>query len=226
MQALQQSRNATDYIGKMMMSMFKNVGEYTLKLSQDIVRYKGTLSYKYLERALGKDTVENIARLNGFAYHRYGLFINSFNNIQDRDRIKQLTADAYAKQEVSLETMMMIDGIKDFRKAAMILAFEKNKVQKLKEKEAELLHQRQMEAAQLKHQQVMQQIQLKGDLAVQAKDREGQWYYQALVESARERREGQESRQEHESEKQTVRTDNEIRRDNNKANLEAQKSIA
>lgn len=184
---LEQSRNATDYMERMIDAVLRNMAIYTVTLSQDIVRYKSTLPYKFLERAVGTLAVKGLEELEGVAIHRYGIFVNSFANYMDRQKLLAETEQAWLKQEITYEVKMLINAIDDYRKAAYILAFEKNRAQKEEEEREALAHQRAMELESLKQNRELKIVQEKGRLEKERETIRGWWYYQSAMAQANSR---------------------------------------
>lgn len=195
MASLEQSRNATNYMSEMIDSVLRQFAKYNLLLVQDIVRYKDSLPYNFLKRALGETAIKDIKELDGVAIHRYGIFVNSFATYTERQRVLAETNEAWRAGEISYESKMLIDSINDYRKAAYIMAFEKTKAKREKEQEVAQLHANAMQVEQTKHQNKMQEIQLEGELDIKARQIQGYYYYQAQIAIAQSREDIQQMKQ-------------------------------
>lgn len=187
MTSLEQSRNATHYMSEMIDSILRQFAKYTLNAVQDIVQYKDTIPYNFLKRAIGNTAIEDIRELDGVALHRYGIFVNSFATYMERQRVLQETNEAWQKGEIPYEIKMLIDSIDDYRKAAYIMAFEKQRAKKEKEKEIMVQHQNNMQLENFKHQAKMTEIQTEGGLEIKAQQVRGYYYYQAAIAMAQSR---------------------------------------
>lgn len=225
MQTLQQSRNATDYISQMILSVLENVGKYTLNITQDIIRYKESKAYGFLKRALGEETLNDLEDLEGYAFHRYGIFIDTFNNDIERQEIKAATMDAWAKGEINYETMLMVNGIDDPKKAGMVLSFEKWRRDKEKKEEMQMQTQNLMAIEQQKHQAEMERILTKGKIDIEKANVEGRWYYEAHKAGAEARITAQQIRMDNEPEKIALKTDAEIKKEIAKSNIKQQSPL-
>jgi hypothetical protein len=184
---LEQSRNATDYIERMIDDVLRNMAIHTLSLTQDIIEYKSSLPYKFLERAVGSMAIRDLQDLEGIALHRYGIFVNSFATYMDRQKVMQETEIAWQKGEISYEVKMLVNAVDDYRKASYILAFEKERAKKEEQAAADRLHQQQMQLEALKQQNTMSAIKLKGEMEIQSENMRGLWYYRAAMAQANSR---------------------------------------
>lgn len=187
MTTLEQSRNATNYMSEMIDSVLRQFAKYTLNAVQDIVRYKDTIPYNFLKRAIGNTAVEDIKELDGVSLHRYGIFVNSFATYMERQRVLQETNDAWRAGEIPYEIKMLIDSIDDYRKAAFIMAFEKQRAKKEKEKEVQVAQQNAMQLEGYRHQNKMQEINAEGELEIKAQQVRGYYYYQSAIAMAQSR---------------------------------------
>lgn len=225
MQTLQQSRNATDYISQMIMSVLENCGKNTLNITQDIIRYKGSIAYDFLKKAVGEETLRDLEDLKGFAFHRYGIFIDTFNNDIERQEIKAATMDAWGKGEITYETMLMVNGIDDPKKAGLVLSFEKWRKDKEKQKEIQQQQQNLLQIEQQKHQLEMERIVTKGKLEIEKANVEGKWYFEAHKSGSDAKILSQQMRNENEPEKIHLRTEGEIEKEIAKSNIKNQQPV-
>lgn len=226
MQALQQSRNATYYIDNMIVGAIEDTAIFILSKVQDICRYKGTLPYMFLERALGADTVESFTNLNGFSFHRYGIFIDTFNNDIERQEIKAETMDAWVKKEISYEVKKMIDAIDDPKKAVKVLTFEKRKAMMEVKRQEQLMHERALELDSVKTKNQIGVIDRKGSWDVKGKQIEADSYVEAARITAKASIAKQQMREENEPVKQAVRSQAKIKEEEAKRNLDAQSPLS
>jgi hypothetical protein len=222
---LEQSRNATDYIERMIDDVLRNMAIHTLTLTQDIIRYKSSLPYKFLERAVGSLAIRDLQDLEGVALHRYGIFVNSFATYMDRQKVMQETEIAWQKGEITYEVKMLVNAVDDYRKAAYILAFEKQRAKKEEQEAAERLHKQAMELEALKQSNVMAKVKLEGELEVQKEDRRGYWYYMAAMAQANSRMGIKQMQIDNEGQNQAIRTSNDIQKMAAKASFENQKPV-
>jgi hypothetical protein len=223
---LEQSRNATDYIERMIDDLLRNMAIHTMTLTQDIIRYKSSLPYKFLERAVGSLAIQDLQDLEGVAFHRYGIFVNSFATYMDRQRVLQETEIAWQKGEISYEVKMLVNAVDDYRKATYILAFEKERAKREEQEAAELEHKRAMQLEALKQQNVLAKVKMEGDLEIQKEDRRGYWYYMAAVAQSNSRLGIKQMQIDNQGTEQAIRTSNDIQKMAAKASLDHQQPIA
>lgn len=174
-------------MSEMIDSILRQFAKYTLNAVQDIVRYKDTIPYNFLKRAIGGTAIEDIKELEGVSIHRYGIFVNSFATYMERQRVLQETNEAWQKGEIPYEIKMLIDSIDDYRKAAYIMAFEKQRAKKEKDKEIQVAHQNAMQLEELRHNNKKDEIITEGNLEIRAQQVRGYYYYQAAIASAQSR---------------------------------------
>lgn len=187
MQSLEQSRNATNYMREMIDSILRQFAKYTLITVQDIVKYKDTIPYNFLKRAIGNTAIQDITELDSIAHHRYGIFVNSFATYMERQRVLQETNQAWLAKEIGYEIKMLIDSIDDYRKAAFIMAFEKERAKKEKQEEIRNAQQNQLALEDKRHNNKMDEINLEGNLDIKARQVQGYYYYQAAIAQSQSR---------------------------------------
>jgi len=166
--------------------------------------------------------MKSLDELGGYAFHRYGVFIDTFNNDLERQEIKAATMDAWVKGQIRYESLLMINGIDDPKKAGMILSFEKWRELQEKKQEAAQAQQNLVQIEQLKHQNEMELAVTKGKLDIEGKNVEGRWYYEAHKAGAEARITAQQIRQDNEPEKISLKTDADIKKEVVKNNLKRQ----
>ncbi len=176
---LESSRNATSYIGTMIDGLMRDTAKHVLLTAQDIIKYKSSLAYKFLQRMVGAGPIQSMEQLENVALHRYGIFVNSYSTYIERQNILKDTEIAFQNQEITYEIKLLINAIDDYRKAAYILAYEKQRAIKMKEKELTLMHKRSMELESHKHAIKMEQVNAEGLWRYKAVDRQGYWYFMA-----------------------------------------------
>lgn len=225
MTSLEQSRNATNYMSEMIDSILRQFAKYNLMCVQDIIRYKDTLPYNFLKRAIGETAIKDIKELDGVALHRYGIFVNSFATHMERQRVLQETNDAWQKGEIAYEIKMLIDSIDDYRKAAYIMAFEKQRAKKEKQQEVQILHQNAMQQEGQRHANKMEEIQLEGQLEIKARQIQGYYYYQGAIAQTQGRENVQHIKQDGKPEEISLKSQAKIEEKRAINSLEEQASI-
>ena len=172
MQALIQSRNSTEYISIMLLNMFEHIGKQLLLMTQDVIKFKTSLAYKFLVSLVGENTMNAIEYCK-FAHHRLGMYVDSFNRDAERLEIKELAKLAYVNKEIDLSQFLLINSIDSAKKAGMVLAYEKRRLEKMKMIEIQNAQKNAMELENLKNQNILAQINAKGTIENKGKDIEG-----------------------------------------------------
>ncbi len=225
MQSLEQSRNATNYMSDMIDKLMQQFAKYTLKTVQDIIKYKDSIPYAYLKRAIGKTAIRDISELEDVAWHRYGIFVNSFATYRERQRVLAETNQAWQNKEISYSVKMLVDSIDDYRKAAFIIAFEKERAEKRQDQQAELLHQRNMQVEQQKHANKMEEIQAEGFLDIRERQVQGYYYLQAAIAQSQGRMQETQMKINAEPDKINMKKQAAIEEKRTEASLEMQESL-
>lgn len=99
LQETQASINSTGYVYRVIQMVKEHCAITTLNYSQDIVKFKDTIPYKYLNNLLGKDEMENAKLLKDFSVHRYALTIDDLNIQFERERLVQAADMALNKED-------------------------------------------------------------------------------------------------------------------------------
>lgn len=220
LEARQASENGTGYIGAMIDSLCIRGANHVLVTCQDIVRYKDTKPYRYLKQVIGEDAIDRIKRLDNIAFHRYGITINSLSVFNQREKVRQDADIAFQNKEISYEVKMLVDGIDDYRKAAYVLAFEKLRADKVRQKEEQQRHENLMAIEKQKEQSLINLENAKGDWAVKKEDVRGQWLYKVAELDGGIKERMKQTQMEHEYPKNQDRTDNKIREYEAKKNID------
>lgn len=179
MQTLAQSRNATEYLSRMIMSTLMNFAKHTLSIVSDMIEFKGK-SYSVIEKAIGFRAVDRLRSLKKVPLHKYGIFVESFNTDVERQQLKQEAQDAWQKGEISYHVYILVKSIDNFKKAAQILAYEKGKDIERKKQEQERIHQQKLEEIQAASQGEQARIAAEKDMKMSVQ----QLTNQGLVEVA------------------------------------------
>ncbi len=181
MKSLEYSENATFYIPRMIGNVIERLGTRTLYYVQDIITYKeeASVSYKFLTRALGYLTVDKLKQLGRIALHRYGIFIESFDQGKLKEKLEAALDQALVAKSITTAQYLLISCIKSPKKAFLVLAFMENRNIKIAQKNQLQLQQAQTQGL-LEVEKVKQETQDKkilGEIAVE--NVRGEWFYKA-----------------------------------------------
>lgn len=225
--ALESSDKATKYLPTMINKLVQNTAVRTLLFIQDIIQFKdkNSIPYKFLVQALGYETLEDLESLGKVAHHRYGIFVHGYDSYQEMIEMKRIIAQSYANKEITPDQYLLINSYKSPKKAAMVLAYEKRRNERVQAEQQQQQIQAQMAANAQSNEAQMAQIQAKGQMDLQKVDLQGQWDYR--VEELRQQggMAKQQAKIDNEPEKQAIRTENKIQEKVADANLEAQKPL-
>lgn len=211
MATLESSRNATQYIGGTIDALMRDVAKDCLLTIQDIVSYKESLAYKFLLDMVGESTIQSIEDLDNIAMHRYGTFVNNFSTYVERQKMLTDTEQAWMAGEITYDTKLLINSIDDYRKAAYILSFEKQRADKLKEKQLQDAQNREMQQIAAKHQSKIEEINAQGDWHWKAQDRTGWWNFMTQKAQDAAKIQNTEQKAQHKTEEIVQKTDQSIR---------------
>jgi hypothetical protein len=178
MNTIEFSINATSYIYRMQQNVKEKTATTILNLTQEIIRYKDSIPYKWLLTVMGNETFNGLFLLDDYAAHRMGLFVRDYNATAEKQRINQAADMALQKGELEFDQWFAVTQVEDYKMAAKMLSLYKRKKEKRerKEKLQELKIQSDMQKE--KFQQEMALIKEKNDgaLAVATKEAEGLKY--------------------------------------------------
>lgn len=130
METLAQSRNATEYMPRMLMSLLNDCAVTTVQVVQDILDLYPAKAKKILVRALGQETVEKMQSLKRIPLHKFGIFVDSFNTEAQRTTEQRNAYQAWQQKEIEYHTYLLITSIDNWKRAAQILAYEKSAAHK------------------------------------------------------------------------------------------------
>lgn len=166
--ALEYSQAATYYIPDMLTYLFQQMAVKANFFAQDIITYKNynTLAHKALEDAVGDETIEKIESLGKTAMHRFGIFVESFNQIPLRQKVDALMSLDVQKGTISTAESLLVNDIKSPKKAYVTLAFFEQRNRKLAEKSQQAQQQAQGQQAQQIELIKQKSEKIKGDYAV------------------------------------------------------------
>lgn len=157
------TRAATSFIDFILLSHLRDISIGILNNVQDISHFKDIPAYKYLESLIGTKALEFIRSLKKSA-HRYGLFVETFNNDLTLLEIRARAAQALEREQIDMEQYLFLYSISNPTQAAAYLSREKKKAIKLKREEATIA---------LRQQDAVNEKQFQRDLAKE--DRKGKW---------------------------------------------------
>ncbi len=216
---LESSRNATAYIGNMMDGLATDNAVMALLTCQDIINFKGSLAYKYLIDLVGQSPITSLEDLENVAMHRYATFVNNFTTYTQRQEVVQDAKQAWLNGEITYDTLLLINSIDDYRMAAYVLSYEKQRADKLKQQQSQQAHDMQLEAEKQRHAMKMEEINAEGNWKWKVSDNTGQWMFRANRDDNTTKITASEAKGQQRNEEIINKTDNAIRHDTAKSTL-------
>lgn len=207
MNTIEFSINATSYIYRMQQNVKEKISTSILSITQEIIRYKDSLPYKWLLTILGNETFDGLFSLDDYAAHRMALFVRDYNITAEKQRINQGADLALQKGELEFDQWFAVTQVEDYKLAAKMLSLYKRKKEKRerqqKLQELQIARQTQQE----QHQQEMQLAQEKGKWALAVAKEETEGYKYAADASAQSRIEVKKLTTEAEAPKQAAKAE-------------------
>jgi hypothetical protein len=187
MNTIEFSINATSYIYRMQQNVKEKTATTILNYTQDIIRYKDSIPYKWVLTMVGNETFNGLFFLDDYAAHRMALFVRDYNATAEKQRINQAADMALEKAELEFDQWFAVTQAEDYKMAAKMLALYKRKKEKRErlQKLQELKIQQQTQAQQ--HAQDMELTKEKGQWALAVAKEETQGYKYAADTQAQSR---------------------------------------
>lgn len=220
MQTLQQSRNASEYISRMIMSVLNHKAKSYLNIVQGLIEFKGSQGYENIERALGIKSIWSMQALKRMPLHKFGIMVESFNTDIERAELKQEAKEAWLKGEIPYHVYLLVRNIDNYKKAAQTLAYEKAKEVERKQQEAEKAHTQKMEADRQMHEMLMQRLQFEQDGKMALQDKVNEGIIAAAEIQADSRRDVKQMQVDSEPMKSQVRTQSRLAEEEGKKRIE------
>ena len=147
--ALEYSQAATYYVPDMLTIMLQQLAIKTNFYVQDIITYKthNTLAYKFLEDAVGSETLEKLEKLGNTSLHRFGIFVESLNQAPMRQKLEMMLFEAVKNKTISTAEQFLINDIKSTKKAYLTFAYFEQRNKRMAQKAALEMQKQQNEAA-------------------------------------------------------------------------------
>ena len=226
----QASYNSTSYLFRMIQYAKERVCEATLNFTQDIIRFKDSIPYKWLLKLMGENEFENLKLLGDYASHRYGIIVENYNAIMERQRLLQAADRALDSGDgrggISIVEWGIIIMDEDTKGAFMRLDYFRYKAdEKKREQELQNMEIQKQDALEIKQaEDKMQQRKDKAALAKTQTEAKAQMYaadkqYAAKVDV-------KEMSNNHEPEKVAAKTESQQQIAEKKADLKDQESFA
>lgn len=130
---LRQSRAATGYIPRMIDQGFRNTADIMLNYIQDILKFPGSIAYKYLYNLVGQDIIHDMRTISDATPRRYAITATSYSNWPDKQAQLAEAQLAFQKGLITFSEYQLLKLIDDPRVAAKQSAFFQEKGERRKE---------------------------------------------------------------------------------------------
>jgi hypothetical protein len=187
MNTVEFSVNATSYIYRMFQNIKEKTSTTVLNITQNIIRFKDSIPYKWLLTVMGNETFDGLFYLDDYAAHRMGLFVRDYNSHFDKQKVIQAADMALNKGELEFDQWVAVTQVEDFKMAAKMLSLYKRKrakkerLQKLQEMKVAQDTQKQA------HDQEMERINAKGQWDFKKAEKETEGFKYAADAGAQSR---------------------------------------
>ena len=219
------SMATTGYIYRMIQYLKEHSAVASLNYAQDIIKFKESLPYKWLQRIVGVENMEELKEWDKFAFQRCGLFIDDYNTALDKKDIKDAATIALQNQEIGWDEWYSITQTEDPKKASKLLGRYKQKAEKAKEA-AELEKLRMTdEYAQKEHDREMQRMAFDRDTRWGQEDRRARGYVAAAEVNKSGKIEAEELRKAAYPEQEQAKSNAKIEEEKAKSNITAQQPL-
>lgn len=168
------SQNSTAYIYRFIQYTKEHIATVTTLYAQDIIKFKDSLPYKFLENLLGNERFNSLKLMDEFALHRYGKFFKDYNSEVAKEELRQAAFVALSQKEITYVQYVIVTQTEDFREGAKKLALMQYKMaKKLRNQQVQDI-QMQGQLAQQQHQNDMELENLKGQNLLKGKNIDAQ----------------------------------------------------
>lgn len=169
--ALEYSEASTYYIPDMLTYMFQQMSVKVNFFVQDIITYKehNTLAYRFLQDAVGDETLGKLEALGKTAMHRFGIFVESLNQAPLRQKLDAILFEAIKNKTITTAEYLLINDMKSVKKAFLTFTLFEQRNRKLIEKAQQAQAQQQQQAQMQLKQMELQIEKMKIDGMLQGK---------------------------------------------------------
>lgn len=222
---LQASYSTTGYFYRMIQYLKEHLAIVTLNYTTDILQYKDSLPYKWIQTIMGNESFEALKALEKFTAHRYGIYIDDYNAEIDKQKLEKAADIALSQKTLTVPQWGIIMQTQNPKLGFKILAHLELKTKKRERRQAVEDMKIQDQMNQKQHDRLMEQKVFERETVWGVADREGH----ALIESAKiqagAKIQVKELSNDAEGPKQAARTqaDKEIIQE--KANVESQQAL-
>lgn len=224
-QTLNASYATTNYIYRMIQYVKEHLAVTTLNYASDIIQYKDSLPYKWIQTIMGNESFDALQSLKKFTAHRYGIYVEDFNAEVEKQDVRRAADISLAQKMITFAQWDIVVHNPNPRVGFKILAHLELKTKKRERRQAIEDQKIALQIEQQKHKMKMEEMGFERETLFGVAEREGQ----ALIESAKiqagARVEVKKLTNEAEPVKQQSKADSEKQVIQEKATVENQKPI-
>lgn len=215
----------TGYMYRMIQYLKEHLAIVTLNYAQDIIKYKDSAPYKWIQTILGNESFEALKSIEDFAPHRYGIYVDDYNTESDKQSLKQAADIALQQKTIDIIQWGIITQTTNPKLGFKILAHLQLKTKKKERRQA--VQDQEIQNAMAKNVHAMKMEEMEFDRGT--KMGVAEWEYRAIVDSAKiqagAKVEVKQLQNEAEPVKQQAKADSDIQVEKSKKDLENQSAF-
>lgn len=215
----------TGYMYRMIQYLKEHLAIVTLNYATDILKYKDSLPFKWIQTILGTEAFEALKSLDNFAAHRYGIYIDDYNTELDKQRLLQAADIALTQKTITLTQWGIVTQTQNPKLGFKILAHLELKTKKKERQQALQDHQITDNINKNQHDRKMQEMEFDRGTKWGVADREGAALVKSAEIQAGAKVEVKQLQNEAEQPKQQAKAAGDIEKERAKAELERQAAI-
>lgn len=169
---LQASYATTGYMYRMVQYLKEHLAIATLNYVSDILEYKDSLPYKWIQTIMGQESFEALKGLNKFSAHRYGIYVDDYNTELEREKLIEAANIALTQKTLTLSQWGIIIQTTNPKLGFKILTHVELKNQKRERRQAVEDQKLQDTINENMHRRKMDELQFQRDTAWGIADRE------------------------------------------------------
>lgn len=219
---LQSSYNSTGYVGRMIQAIKNQMGTLAILYAQDIAKFKDSVPYKWLLNQIGDELTKSIGVLDKIAAHRFSIFVEDINDVMDKELIKQAAMIALQEKQINFEQFFIISQTKDYKRAAQLLSYLQRRAEKRLRMQALQDMKIQDEMAEAAHQRQMEEMAFERETKIAVAKLDASAFTASAQINKTAKIDTQEIKSVTDVNKQTAKTQGDIAKEREKANLEKQ----
>lgn len=222
---LEASYATTGYFYRMIQYLKEHIAITTLNYSTDILQYKDSLPYKWIQQIMGNESFAALNALGKVSAHRFGIYIEDYNAEQDKQRLMQAADIALSQKTLTLTQWAIVCQSENPRLGFKILSYLELKAKKRERNQALQDMQIQDQMAQKQHDRLMEQLTFERETKVMVANIDANSFIASAQVNKESKINVQELKEAGAVPKEEAKTQGKIRHEQAKANIEAQQPL-